>query len=310
MSINAVIYARYSSEAQNDESIDAQIRVCTDYATRNDMTVIRSYVDRAMTGRNDKRPEFQEMIKATASKKFQVILVWKFDRFARDRYDSIANKRIIKKNGVSIISVTEAIPNDPSGIILESLMDGMAEYYSVNLSENVKRGMDERALKCLSNGVPPSPGFKVVDHHFVIDDDMAPLVRRVFEMYAKGYLAREIIDEVNPKGFRNHRGQPLEAKKLHMILKNRKYIGEYKWGNIVIPGGIPAIIDDETFNKVQQRMAKKKLAPAAAKAVEPFILTGKLFCGTCASSMFGDSGTSGNKKKHYYYSCKIGRAHV
>jgi predicted site-specific integrase-resolvase len=128
--MNAVIFARYSSEAQNEESIDAQIRVCMEYAKRNGMTVIRSYIDRAMTGRNDRRPQFQEMIKATAQKNFQVILIWKFDRFARDRYDASVNKHIAKKNGVKVISVTESIPDDPTSIILESVTDSNSEYYA------------------------------------------------------------------------------------------------------------------------------------------------------------------------------------
>ena len=274
-----------------------------DYAKKNGMTVIHSYIDRALSGRTDRRPEFQKMIRDTNKKQFQFILIWKFDRFARDRYDASVNKRIAKKNGVKVISVTENIPDDPTGIILESVIDGFSEYFSANLSENVIRGMDERALKCQDNGVPPPPGYMVVDHKYVIDEDMAPLIKRIFEMYSKGFLGREIVAEINPKGFRNFKGNPLDQKMLGRILKNRKYIGEYKWRDIVIPGGVPVIVDEEIFNKVQQRMAKKKHAPATAKAVEPFILTTKLFCGTCSNGMFGDSGTSCNKVKHYYYSC-------
>jgi len=301
--MKAVIYARYSSDGQSEEPIDAQLRVCTEYAQKSGMTVIGSYIDRAVTGKNDQRPEFQKMMKATASRQFDVILVWKYDRFARSRYDSAMHKQTAKKNGVKTISVTELLPDNSASIILESVIDGFSEYFSAQLSENVIRGMDERALKCEDLGVAPPPGYKVVEHHYVVDEDMRPLIERIFEMYSKGFLAREIIEEVNAKGFRNHKGKQLTKQMLHRLLKSRKYIGEYKWRDIVTPGGVPAIIDDETFAKVQQRMEQKKHAPAMAKAKVPFILTTKLFCGTCKGSMFGDSGTGRSTNKYYYYSC-------
>jgi site-specific DNA recombinase len=173
----------------------------------------------------------------------------------------------------------------------------------LQLSENVRRGMDENALQCQYNGVAPPPGYKVVDKKYAIDEDTAPLVRRVFEMYAKGYRGPEIMAGVNAKGFQNHKGKPFTQNMLHRILHNEKYIGIYRWRDIVIKNGVPAIIDRETFERVQQRMKKRKKAPAASKAVEPFILTGKLFCGKCEGLMTGDSGTSRDSTIHYYYTC-------
>ena len=143
----AVIYARYSSDRQREESIEGQLRVCEDYARRNNITILHTYADRAMTGRSDQRPEFQMMIRDAATMAFNVILVYKLNRFARNRYDSAKYKHKLKKYGVKVVSAMENIADDPSGILLESVIEGMAEYYSAELSENVLRGMTQNALE-------------------------------------------------------------------------------------------------------------------------------------------------------------------
>ena len=133
--MKAVIYARYSSDNQREESIEGQIRECTEYAVRNDITILSSYVDRALSARTADRPEFQRMIADSEKRLFDVVLVWKLDRFSRDRYDSAHYKHILKKNGVRVISARENISEGPEGIILESMLEGYAEYYSAELSE-------------------------------------------------------------------------------------------------------------------------------------------------------------------------------
>lgn len=152
--MKAVIYARYSSDNQREESIEGQLRECTAYCDKNDITVLRTYIDRAMSAKTDHRPDFQRMIKDSAKGLFDAIIVWKLDRFARNRYDSAHYKAQLRKYGVKVLSATENISDGPEGIILESMLEGMAEYYSAELAEKVIRGHTENALKCKYNGGP------------------------------------------------------------------------------------------------------------------------------------------------------------
>lgn len=138
--MNAVIYARYSSDSQREESIEGQIRECREYAERNNMTIVGTYIDRALSAKTADRPEFQRMIKDSAKELFEIVLVWKLDRFSRDRYDSAHYKHILKKNGVKVVSVKENISDGPEGIILESMLEGYAEYYSAELSQKYGGG--------------------------------------------------------------------------------------------------------------------------------------------------------------------------
>ena len=152
--MKAVIYARYSSDNQREESIEGQIRECTAYAEKNGITVLKHYIDRACSAKTDDRPEFQHMIKDSEKGLFALILVWKLDRFARNRYDSARYKNQLKKNGVKVVSATELISDKSEGVLLESILEGMAEYYSADLAEKVSRGLTENALKCKHNGGP------------------------------------------------------------------------------------------------------------------------------------------------------------
>ncbi len=161
--MKAVIYARYSSDSQREESIEGQLRECKEYAKKNDITILGTYIDRAFSARTDNRPEFQRMIKDSAKHLFDMVLVWKLDRFARDRCDSATYKTILKKNGARVVSVTEYIADDPSGILLESLLEGYAEYYSAELSEKIARGQNENAYKCKYNGGGVPVGYYIDD---------------------------------------------------------------------------------------------------------------------------------------------------
>ena len=163
----AVIYARYSSDRQREESIEGQLRVCEDYAKRNGMTILHVYADRALSGRSDQRPEFQMMIQAAATQAFDTVLVYKLNRFARNRYDSAKYKHKLKKYGVKVVSAMENIADDPSGILLESVIEGMAEYYSAELAENVMRGMTENALECKWPGGTVPLGYKLDVAHIL-----------------------------------------------------------------------------------------------------------------------------------------------
>ena len=303
--MNAVIYARYSSDSQREESIEGQLRECREYAERNNMTIVGTYIDRALSAKTADRPEFQHMIKDSAKELFEIVLVWKLDRFSRDRYDSAHYKHILKKNGVKVISAKEHISEGPEGIILEAMLEGYAEFYSAELSEKIHRGQKENALKGKNNGggVPLGYLLDKKAQKLVIDPMTAPLVVEVFEKYADGKSVRSIVEDFNVRGLRTKKGQPFNINSFSSLLKNRKYIGEYRYQDVVIEGGVPAIIPEDLFNRVQERMEKNRHAPAMAKAKEDYLLTTKLFCGKCERMMVGESGKSHTGAMHYYYKC-------
>lgn len=306
MSTSAVIYARFSSDRQREESIEGQLRECREYASKNGIRVIDSYIDRALSASKDtdKRLEFQRMIRDSGKHLFDTVLVWKLDRFARNRYDSAHYKNLLKKNGVRVVSATEHITEGPEGIILESMLEGMAEYYSAELSEKIHRGQKDNALKGRNNGGRIPLGYKLgADKKLEIDPVTAPIVREIFSRYAEGETVRAIVDDLNNRGLKTSRGYKFAYPSFNTLLQNRKYMGEFKYQDVVIPGGVPALVDEDTFNRVQARMAKNKQAPATAKAKESYLLTTKLFCGECGKIMFGESGTGTGGKVYRYYKC-------
>ncbi len=306
--IPAVIYARYSSSGQREESIEGQLRECRDFAERNGFQIIGEYTDKAITGRTDKRPDFQRMLKDSERGLFKAVICWKMDRFARNRYDSAMHKYKLKKNGVRIYYAKESIPDGPEGIILESVMEGYAEYYSENLSQNVKRGNYDSALEFKTLGQRVLGLRKSSDDHFEIDPTTAPIVLRIFEEYAAGETAKDIYTRLNAEGYRTSRGGLFNKNSLRRILQNEKYIGVYSFKDIRVEGVIPAIVDKELFDKAQAMIAKHHRSPAAKRNVD-FLLTSKLFCGHCGEAMTGDSGTGKRGTVYYYYTCNGRRAH-
>lgn len=302
--MTAVIYARYSSDNQREESIEGQIRECTAYAEKNGITVIKHYIDRAFSAKTDNRPEFQQMIKDSGKKLFDVVLVWKFDRFARNRFDSANYKMILKKNGVHLISVMEPIAEGSQGILVETLLEGMAEYYSAELSEKVIRGQTENALKGKCTGGTGTIGYKIDDAKFYhLDPLTAPLVLEAFQRYDNGDKMVEIVSFLNDKGVRNMLGGKMTHSSVNTMLKNRRYIGELSFRDIVVPDAIPVIVPKDLFDRVQKRLDKNKRAPACGKADEEYLLTTKLLCGKCGALMFGESGTSATGRTYCYYKC-------
>ena len=302
--MNAVIYARYSSDNQREESIEGQLRECKEYADQNGITVVRTYIDRALSAKTDSRPQFQQMIHDSATHTFEAVLVWKLDRFSRNRYDSAHYKRILKNNRVHVVSVTEPISNTPEGIMLESLLEGMAEYYSAELAEKVSRGHKENALKAKFNGGPVPLGYRIDgEHHYQIDPTTAPVVQEAFQRYAAGESIRSIIESLNARGIRNSRGNRFTKNSFQTLLKNRRYLGEYRYKDTVILDAIPAIIDPECFDAVQRRCEIHRQAPAHNKADVHYLLTTKLFCGKCGTMMAGESGRSHTGTVHCYYKC-------
>ena len=302
--MKAVIYARYSSDNQREESIEGQIRECTAFAEKNGITILRHYIDRAFSAKTDNRPEFQNMIKDSGKRLFDMVIVWKLDRFARNRYDSARYKAGLKKNSVKVISATEIISEGAEGIILESVLEGYAEYYSADLSEKVIRGMTDNALKCKYNGGTLPIGYTIDnEQHFQIDPLTAPFILETFKKYDEGWTIHSIREWLNEQGLKNTRGQKMSYNSVGHLLHNRRYIGEYSYRDTVIPDGIPAIVPQDLFDRVQEKLEKNKKAPARHKAEDDYLLTTKLFCGYCGAYLCGESGTSRTGVVHHYYKC-------
>ena len=302
--MTAVIYARYSSDSQREESIDGQIRECTGFAEKKGITVLDIYIDRALSAKTDNRAQFQKMIKDSAKRKFDIIIVWKLDRFARNRYDSARYKNTLKKNNVRVVSATENISGGSEGILLESVLEGMAEYYSAELAEKVTRGLTENALKCKFNGGTVPIGYVInKEQMFEIDPVKAPWVLEAFKWYNNGKTIKEIVTLLNAKGLTTSLGTEISINIVTDMLKNRRYIGEYKFQDILHENGIPQIVPIDLFNNVQEKLQKNKRAAARHKAEDDYLLTTKLYCGKCGVYMTGESGTGRSGTVHRYYKC-------
>ena len=308
--MTAVIYARYSSDNQREESIEGQIRECTAYAEKNGITVVKHYIDRALSAKTDNRPDFQQTIKDSEKRLFDIVLVWKLDRFARNRYDSAHYEYQLERNHVKLVSATEPISDSPAGIMVKSMLTGMAEYYSAELSEKVVRGMTENVLKGKYNGGTIPIGFKVDEEKFFqVDPLKAPFVVEAFQRYNDGATMKELMNWLNDSGVTTNRKQKFTYNSVQTLLTNKRYIGENHFKDIVMPDSIPAIVDKDLFEEVQQKIKKNSRAPARHKAEDDYLLTTKLHCGYCGALMFGESGTSRTGEVHRYYKCATAKKH-
>ena len=277
----AVIYARYSSSNQREESIEGQIRICTEYAKKKGYKITNQYIDRAMTGKNDNRPAFRQMLNDSDKGMFDVLLVYKTDRFARNRYDSAIHKTRLKKNKVQIEYAAEQIPNDSTAVLIEGFLENLAEYYSVNLSENTKRGKYENALKKKSNGGVTPIGYKRIDGSLVIDEVKAPVVQFAFQSYIDGISYANII-----KKARERYGIKLSMSGLKLILQNEVYTGKYIYNTydgetFVYEDNHEAIVSRETYEKAKEKRLKNKRSPNAGKGKRKYALSGLINCGEC-----------------------------
>ena len=305
--IKAVIYARYSSSNQREESIEGQLRECHAYARKNGLQVVGEYTDHALTGRTDKRPGFQKMIADSDKRQFEVVICWKMDRFARNRYDSAMYKYRLKKNGVRLAYAVESIPEGPEGIILESVMEGYAEYYSENLAQNIRRGLYENARACKVIGSTCFGYRKATDGRYEVDPIEGPMVQKVFHDYLAGIPSKQIAEELNAAGCRSNKGKRFTISAVNYILKNEKYRGVYRYKDILVENGVPALVTASDFEAVQFMLKKHSEAPAATQAA--YLLSTKLHCGLCDETMVGEYATSRNGSRHIYYTCMGKRRH-
>lgn len=301
--MNIVIYARYSSDKQTEQSIEGQLRVCREFAERHGYNIIYEYIDRAISGTSDNRPSFLQMIEDSNQKQFECVLVYKLDRFSRNKYHNVIYKHKLAQNGVRVISATEVISDSPEGVLVEGLLEMMAELYSKDLSQKVKRGMKESAIKGNFLGGTILYGYKVENKKIVIDEDKAPVIRYLFQEYANGKPKKQIVDELNAKGYRTQYGKMFNYHSFQNTMSNKKYIGIYDNGEIQNNNYYPAIIDSELFYQVQEKLKEHKQLSGKQKAKVEYLLTGKAFCGHCGSTMIGISGTGKSGKSHHYYQC-------
>ncbi len=321
--IKAAVYTRYSSNNQTEASNAAQYRACKKYADEHDIEIIKIYADEAKTGTNDNRPEFQRMLSDSANGEFSVLLIHKTDRFSRNKANSICAKAQLETNGVSVISVVEQFGDGPEGIIMESLMEGWAQYYSMNLSREVKKGQYESALKQLFLGGVPPLGYKVKNQKYILDDFNARAVKLIFDMYCSRYSHKKIADELNRRGYKTQRGKRFTKNAIRNIIMNERYTGVYIYNQrqskgkysgkrnnsaqkdaseiIRHEGAIPQIISKEQFQKAQDILRKHEHLRGGKN--HRYLLTGKVNCG-CGGLMWGNTRKSGrNKIQHSYYRC-------
>ncbi|MGX4583027.1 recombinase family protein [Paenibacillus chitinolyticus] len=329
----AAAYCRFSSDNQRDESIDAQVRAIEDYCKKNGYELIKVYADRAKTATSDRRPEFQNMITDSEKKLFEAVIVHKLDRFSRDKYDNVKYKRKLKANGIKLLSVTENLDGSPESVIMESLLEGMAEYYSKNLAREVMKGMKETAYQCKHTGGLPPIGYAVdpTTKKYVVNEDERGIVETIFSMFHNGYGYNQIVTALQEKGYRSRYGRPIGKNTLHDILRNEKYTGVYIFNltdskdvlgkrnshrkkdseNVIrIEGGMPEIITKDLFQQVQTKMDANKQKPGRQRAKELYLLSGLIVCGECLINlgyeyaMIGNTKYSGrNKLKYVTYRC-------
>lgn len=303
-----VAYYRYSGGSQQTEqSIEGQRRDCEAFARQRGLTISHEYIDRHISGKGaETRPAFQQMISDSGKDLFDLVICWKTDRFARNRYDSAVYKKRLRDNGVQILYAAESCVDGPEGIILEGLMESLAEYYSAELSQKMKRGMRESALKAQAINANRPLGL-ITDEHkrFVIDPKNAPTVRFIFEHYAAGESSASIVEQLNAAGLRTVKGYAFNKCSIPRIIQNEAYRGVYicKAYDVRIEGAIPAIIDDDLWERTQKmfQLNKKHRAPHADRG--DYLLSGKLRCGQCGCLMRGISGHNCRDDVYYYYAC-------
>ena len=313
----AVAYVRFSSDNQREESIDAQVRAITENCQNNNIELTKIYADEAISGRSVKeREQFLEMISDSKIGLFNFVIVHKLDRFARNLHDQVVYEKRLEDNGVKLISVTENLNDDPESTILKSLLIGMSQYYSENLSREVKKGQKENAFKSIHCGGIPPLGYDLDENKkLIINHDEAESIRLMFKLALEGYSTVMIAYTLNKLGKRNKKGLPFRKTSVRDNLMNIKYIGTYYWGlkdekgrkqnkPIIKENSHEPIIDKETFYKVQLKFSNRKTGPRM-RSERMYYLTGFCKCGECNGVYSGGyRSKSRNGDVNYGYECK------
>ena len=306
MNDNAVIYARYSSHNQRDCSIEQQVEACMKHAAAVKLEVVATYADRAVSGKTDKRPQFQQMMKDAEQGKFSVVLAWKSNRMGRNMLQAMVNEERLRECGVKVLYTEEDFDDSAAGRFALRNMMNVNQFYSENMAEDIRRGMMDNAKQCKATGSPPY-GYRISqDKHFEIEEDAAKIVREVYEKIAAGTRIIDIVRSLNERGIKTRRGYEWNKSSFNKMLHNERYRGVYLFNDIRIEGGMPRIVSDELYYRAQEaiRMKPNPRCMGRRTANGVYLLTGKLFCGKCLAPMRGESGTSKNGKLHFYYKCQ------
>lgn len=310
-------YCRYSSDMQNEKSIEQQKNELDEYAQKNNIQIVKYYIDEAKSGRSDTRDSFQEMIHDCRKKDVQCILVWKTDRFARKTLDNLFYRNQLEKLGIKLISITQPMDMEsPEGKLMSTLLAGMDEYFSQNLASNVKRALKNNANNLQFNGGIAPLGYDIVDKKYVINERESFIVKQIFDMYINGLSYVQIALNLNLKGYVTKKGKPFAKTSVLSILENEKYTGKYIYNKgtksnhrgyrddvIIVENAIPKIIDDDIFNKVKNR--KRNKPHAENKAKRTYLLSGLIHC-SCGGTYTGFTSIkikNGKEFKYGYYRC-------
>lgn len=303
----AVIYARYSSHNQREESIEEQVKECMAYAKRNNLFVAETYADKAVSGRTDRRRDFQRMMRDAEKGYFSVVISYKSNRIGRNMLQALTNEERLGKYGIRVLYAKEEFGDTAAGRFALRTMMNVNQFYSENMSEDIQRGLHDNAEKCLVNGSLPY-GYTVgPDRRYRIDAAQATVVREIFTRFLDGVPFAEIAADLNKRGVRTKSGGPWNKGSFHRMIANERYCGVYIYRDVREEGGIPAIIDRETWLVAQRRMKTKNNPSGAVRHSADYLLTGKLYCGECGGQMVGVSGRGKSGSSHYYYACQSHR---
>ena len=301
----AVIYARYSSHAQKEESIEQQVEECTVFAVQNGLKVLRVYADKALSGRTDKRPQFQKMMRDAEKKEFGIVIAYKSNRIARNMLQALQYEAKLDLFGIRTLYAKEEFGNTAAGRFALRTMMNVNQFYSENMAEDIRRGMRDNAEACKVNGALPLGYVKGPDGRYAIEPKEAELVREIYEKVFCGVPFIDIANELNARGIRTKQGNRWNKNSFHHMLSNDNYIGVYRHSGFVKEGGIPPILEKEVFFAMQKHLdTKKNPRGKHRRESADYLLTGKLYCGPCGSLMVGISGTSHTGAMHYYYTCQ------
>lgn len=296
----AVIYARYSCENQTEQSIEGQLRVCQEYAQKQGILIVDTYIDRAQTGTNDNRAAFQQMLSDSAQKQFQYVIVYKLDRFARNKLESVVNKQKLRDNGVLLLSAMEQITDTPEGHMMETILEGFNQYFSEELAQKVRRGMRETRLKGLYQGGGLPYGYKAVDRRVVVNEIEAEVVKYIYKEYACGITVREITDALAERKML-YKGRAFPRSEIYHILRNEKYTGAYKCRDEIVDNMYPPIVSLETWQKVHEILERNKYGKHSVETI--YLLKFKAKCGYCGNPMYSETGTGYGGVVKRYYKC-------
>ncbi|WP_317400342.1 recombinase family protein, partial [Anaerotruncus colihominis] len=301
----AVIYARYSSHNQRDVSIEQQVKQCQEFAQQNNFQIIEIYADRAISGKTDKRPNFQRMMRDAEKKKFKYVIAWKSNRMGRNMLQAMMNEAKLNDLGIRVLYAEEDFDDTAAGRFALRSMMNVNQFYSENMAEDIKRGLYDNAAKCkIANGGLPLGYKKGDDLRYALDPPNDEIVREIFSRTACGDSFADIAADLNARGIKTSRGKTWGKNSFHALLTNERYTGVYIYGDIRIEGGVPQIVDKGLFFRVQEVLKTKKNPQGRHRINGDYLLTGKLFCGHCKSPMAGISGTGKNGKLHHYYICQ------